>query len=230
MTLVIIVFTYLILMSNFLSWRNSESKVRVLFMQLCWNQVFQKLKTVWAYAIEFVKFPLVLRQFSGDYCRMSDIIRVHPVPSFVLPSVLQIHLRPTTSSSLEELMIILSPKKNLLCIVSFIVSLQWEHQTVAPINVTLKDKTHHIAYRIAAVCTLPKSMVRVWDRKKKELWGSPVPVILRPQRISHAVTWDQIQSSAVRIYCLNYRIIKQPTNLEPSFKVDVLSSRIDENL
>jgi hypothetical protein len=78
----------------------------------------------------------VLRQFSGDHCRtvfnISDIIRVHPALSFLLPSTLQIHIYATTTSSLEELMITTEPKK---MIPSF--------YCVA----------YHIAYRIAPMGT-----------------------------------------------------------------------------
>jgi hypothetical protein len=62
MTLVIIVFTYIILMSNF-----SVGEIASL-----------RMETV-----------------PGKHCRtvfnISDIIRVHPEPSFLLPSTLQIH-------------------------------------------------------------------------------------------------------------------------------------------
>jgi hypothetical protein len=62
------------------------------------------------------------------------------------------------------------------------LSLQWERETVAPINVAPRDKTHPIAYRIAAVCTLSNTLSRPYrltihqtvDVKKKSDYLLPL--------------------------------------------------------
>jgi hypothetical protein len=142
---------------TYLRWFHSSSllKSTPVYGISHWKVTPGHIWTVWAYPIEFMKFLLVLRQFLGDHCRtvfsISDIIRVHPAPSFLLPSTLQIHIRHNNIFTwAHDYNWTKESPYCVLCHLSYSISYRSSgSETVAPINVPSRDD-HHIMSRIVS--------------------------------------------------------------------------------